>query len=76
MPECAKINGIEGTVGVRCWITTERMVRGDLVLFTSNEIFHFPVLEAIFKWEFSPALKSVGSPTEITVAIPFRSKNN
>ena len=70
-PELLKLAGIEGKVFLKVVIDQSGKVESAEVLKTTDERFNQAAIEAMKKWEFSPAMKD-GKPIKSEVTVPFR----
>ncbi len=74
-PDSALKAGLEGTVVVKLWVTTEGKVKQVVVLKSDATIFNQAAIEAAQQWVFTPALQKK-KPVDVWVAIPFKFRLN
>lgn len=72
-PPQAYRDGLEGTVWVNCWVTSEGRVQQTTILRTDNRVFNRSALECCLKWTFKPARKD-GHAIDVLISTPLRFK--
>ncbi len=70
-PYIARIRGIQGRVVVQCVVGPKGYVRDIKILKATSQIFNQPVIDAIKKWRFRPAVYK-GRHVSVRIRIPFK----
>jgi len=70
-PEAARKEGLDGFVKLNLRTDEKGNVSRVMVLFSSNEIFNQPAIDAVKQWKYEPYIEN-GQPKEVVFSVSLR----